>query len=138
VFAIVKRSTLNQMNECLANSEEQLNRINIDNEALIEENERTWKEIRDLLARLESLNEQEVVGNENSVTLTISDDFQTVTPYVKVNPDTHETMLQQGKINDSVASESVPFAMQLVLLDIAYDALDQVISAFSKDEGDDD
>lgn len=69
------------------------------------------------------------ISDENTVTLTISEDLETITPTVKHQKNLAEKLMQEGRISES--SRSDDFSVQLALMMIAEEALGQLIDSFS-------
>ena len=139
MFRIVTKKTIDNLRH-------ELNEICTEQQRIEEENTRYRQQVVDLynkVSHLEATREElekqlGVFSDENSVHLTISDDLETVTPLIKVKEEMKEKMLQMGYLDDATSPDSTPFAMQLVLMNVAYEALDQIISAFAESVKDDD
>lgn len=125
MFTIVKTETLRKQTETI-------DKLIQDCDSLESENNRILSEVEELKQKLQMLEEeqQRVFADENSVVLNVDDDLTSVTPIVRVKQEMHDKMLQLGMLNDAVPSDSIPFAMQLALLNVAYEALDQIIASF--------
>lgn len=104
------------------------------NAALVDELYEKEAEIESLKAQLAL---QVTNTNNNSVTITISDDFDTATPTVKFKPEIHEKMMQHGLIRETGSDKQDAFAIQLALIDMAKDALIQLVNEFSEAIDDD-
>lgn len=94
-------------------------------EVLNERNELLTSMISDLEAKLDAYAE------ENSLTLAVSDDLTHVVPSVRVKKEAFEKMVELGYLDDTVNSETKPFAMQLALMQICSEALEQIMESFS-------
>lgn len=100
-----------------------------------------FDELHEKEAEIESLKAQLALQvtntNNNSVTITISDDFDTATPTVKYKPEIHEKMMQHGLIRETGSDKQDAFAIQLALIDMAKDALLQLVNEFTEAIDDD-
>lgn len=90
-----------------------------------EQNEGMKQAIAELEAKLDAF------GDENSVTLRVSDDLTRVIPSVRVKREVFEKMVELGYLDDTVTSESKPFAMQLALMHVCSEALEQIMESFA-------
>mgnify|MGYP001085746288 CR=1 FL=1 len=132
MFTIVKTETLRKQSETI-------DKLVQDCDLLETENNRIMgvvEELKQELSRLEK-EQNRVFGDENSVVLNVDDDLTSVTPIVRVKQEMHDKMLQLGMINDAVPHDAIPFAMQVALLNVAYEALDQIISSFDDGSSED-
>lgn len=139
MFKFVKKKTIDGLRR-------DLDHISALQKHLESENTQYQHEIKDLIDKLKEVEKAnrelerqlDVFSDESSVYLKISDDLQTVVPVVKVKEELKDKMLQLGYLNDATTQETLPFAMQLVLMNIAYEALDQIIAAFAENVKEDD
>ncbi len=105
------------------------------------ENEAHQDSVKSLLKRMDEIRErlrelESPYGKEDTVTLTISDDFSRVTPVVRFNTETREKMVVDGLITEKADH----YSAQLALISICSEALSQMIAQFTEEveEGSDD
>jgi predicted nuclease with TOPRIM domain len=103
-----------QMNEKASESEEKIEELLFENEQLKRHNEELKKE--------------NIIGDKNQVTLTISDDLQTITPVIKFKETANDILLKNG-----YATGTSDMQTQLGLMIVADEALNQIVSSFTED-----
>lgn len=104
-------------------------------ESLIKENQELLEKVESLEKKLEA---EKLRSDTDSVTIEFSDDFRVATPKIKYKSDTVEALVQMGIIRETGNEKQDGFQVQLALLDLAKDALLQILEAFEEDVSDDD
>lgn len=159
MFRIVKKSALNQLRERESSLAERLNTAMESENDLRGKLKISYNEVENLRAELIKIQEQaeeafrdrdalsEKVSelenrvsqsaldpNKNTVTIQISDDFQTITPVVKYKKESAESMVHLGMISDSEYESEFP--VQIALMNIAHEGLSQILEAFEASDND--
>lgn len=102
---------------------------------LQEQNEESNEQIEELLCKVEELEQekeelrkQSLIDDKNQVTLTISDDLQTITPVIKFKETANDILLKNG-----YATGTSDMQTQIGLMIVADEALNQIVSSFTED-----
>lgn len=140
-FKIMKRSTYDELQshtrylERTVNSlKEALQREEATLQRLREEYSHQQSAIEALNRRAEELEQLTINAQENEVTIFVKDDLVTLVPRIRWKPGVEEKLFELGYLSDATIADpsSKNFAIQLSLMDIAYDGLKQIIEQFSE------
>lgn len=132
MFKILRKSEYNELHKQLHNKHHkqiQLETLVEDYQKLIElKNE----EIKSLTEKAEKLSKalEEANSDKNRVTLVISDDMTTVTPFVATTPDVFEHLFHANMLTD--AEQDNKHSHELALMVIALEALGQIVDSFTQ------
>lgn len=104
------------------------------------ENDSLREKVETLEKEIEEKATAEVEDDTNSVTIQVSDDLEKITPIVRYNPDVVDVMVELGFLSEGVLALSneraVAYAIQVALINIAYDGLHQIIDSFEENSSD--
>lgn len=85
----------------------------------------------DELLQLKTKYEKYENSTENSVTLKISQDMETITPIITHRDDAFESLFQIGMLSDAQSGNQ--FAIQLALMTVASEGLTQILDSFEEE-----
>lgn len=140
MFKLMKKSDLKHLQEKISDIGIKLTRCQKELDAAYEEiknsdtvNEElrdTIRKLEDSIAVMQKAQEEAVVSDTNSVELAIANDLTTVTPTIKFRRDVFEKMVELGYLSDK--DEGNAMAIQIALMTVSFEALQQIIEAFSE------
>src|SRR5690554_3941000 len=141
MFKLMKKSDLKHLQEKISDIGIKLTRCQKELDAAYEEiknSDTVNEELRDTIRKLEdsimvmqkAQEEEAVVSDTNSVELAIANDLTTVTPTIKFRRDVFEKMVELGYLSDK--DEGNAMAIQVALMTVSFEALQQIIEAFSE------
>lgn len=138
-----KSNQLQALNDIIENMEQELSEareeyedLSRDHAELQDEYTNSLKtkneELHQLTERVKNLSEHiSQESDKNSVTLEFEDDLTQVHPYVRYKSESFEKFAELGYLDDTQFGNNS--AMQLACLMVAFEALQQLVSAFEKE-----